>query len=80
MKLTTRPHTFGCTFGGEFSHLFAVREGIPIDEAMNVAAAMLDAALETIRGAACDLDNAGADAKTLWSGIYALEVATALVS
>ncbi|MBK1724699.1 hypothetical protein CKO23_21170 [Thiocystis violacea] len=59
-------------------HLFAVAADIPTSLAINTAGAMLNTAIETLRGAVVDMD-ATPEASQAWASLYVLAQVAALV-
>ena len=61
-----------------YREILAVRAGVEIDEAIEEAGNIVNAALDTLKGVACRLsvEDGGKDA---WTAIYALEIADGLL-
>lgn len=55
-------------------HLFAVRPGVSIENALEIASCLLTSALRTVRGAAVEHDD-----ETLFGAIFQLEAVKAIV-
>ena len=64
------------TSSDDSAHLFAVREGISVEAAIEQAGAMLDAGLETMRSLLVDMDR---NSMPLWSAFYNFEAVHALL-
>lgn len=63
---------------GQDAYLFAVPEGVRADFVMSRASAQLNAGVEALRYTRCDRQ-ATPESVSLWSALYALEGAAALI-
>ena len=61
---------FSCNPDGD--NIFSVRQGLPVDDAINVASAIMASATETIRSMAEKHDDS-----ELWGALYLLQMAAA---
>ena len=55
-------------------HLFAVRPGVSVEDALEIASCLLASALRTVRGAAVEHDD-----ETLFGAVFQLEAVKAIV-
>jgi hypothetical protein len=63
---------------GQDAYLFAVPEGVRADFVMSRASAQLNAGVEALRYALCD-QRVTPESASLWTALYALEGAAALI-